>query len=140
MDNLITGAYESVLRSLKSEIETADAWCDSDGNQGMCASVPKGRLRKWAHTLDVVLRTPGKNARASCPPHYRGDGEVTAEDAIKSMMSHVLLPPDVAYWWGCAFKYLWRWKHKDGLQDLEKCADCLTRLIEYAKSHEAADR
>lgn len=33
----------------------------------------------------------------------------------------------------CAFKYLWRWPLKGGLEDLEKCRECLGNLIECAK-------
>nr|DAV56283.1 MAG TPA: nucelotide kinase [Caudoviricetes sp.] len=66
------------------------------------------------------------------PGHYEGDGEVDCQRAMKSMM--FLVPstysPMVIWWWGCAFKYLWRWCWKNGADDLRKCADCIERLIE----------
>lgn len=65
----------------------------------------------------------------SCPPHYRGDGRTTCADALASMMTGAKVSPTAAYWWGCAFKYLWRWHLKAGMSDLEKCRDCVERLM-----------
>lgn len=42
----------------------------------------------------------------------------------------VNLAPIALYWWGCAFKYLWRWVRKNGVQDLKKCKQCIDFLIE----------
>ena len=68
----------------------------------------------------------------SHPGHYAGDGAIECMDAMCSMMSgdQYALPPQAAYWWGCAFKYLWRWRRKGGVQDLKKCAQCVDYLIE----------
>lgn len=38
------------------------------------------------------------------------------------------IPPIAYFWWGCAFKYLWRWTVKGGADDLKKCEDCVKRL------------
>lgn len=81
------------------------------------------------------------------PAHYEGDGVTTCKVAMKSMMngtycyvvgkdaipSHKNIPPDGFYWWGCAFKYLWRWNRKNGVQDLEKCIECIEELIKEVK-------
>lgn len=66
------------------------------------------------------------------PDHYAGDGKIECMDAMRSMMSgeQYALPPSAAYWWGCAFKYLWRWRRKNGLQDLQKCQQCIGYLID----------
>lgn len=40
------------------------------------------------------------------------------------------LSPMASYWWGCAFKYLWRWSRKNGTEDLRKCRQCIDFLIE----------
>ena len=34
------------------------------------------------------------------------------------------------------FKYIWRWKKKNGLQDLEKCKNYLEHLINYVKAQQ----
>ena len=65
-----------------------------------------------------------------CPAHYQGDGEVTCDRAIRSQMAGVEIPPEAAWWWGCAVKYLWRWPWKGGQEDLDKARDCVGRLSE----------
>lgn len=66
------------------------------------------------------------------PSHYAGDGMIECMDAMRSMMSgeEYALPPIAAYWWGCAFKYLWRWRRKGGIEDLQKCRQCIDYLME----------
>ena len=67
------------------------------------------------------------------PAHYAGDGVITCKHALKSMFTNANVTADMAYWWGCAFKYMWRWHLKNGLQDLEKCQECLDMLIQEVK-------
>ena len=62
------------------------------------------------------------------PVRYSGDGEVSCSRAMKSMMHETSFGPMALWWWGCAFKYLWRWPHKNGEEDLAKAADCIERL------------
>lgn len=66
------------------------------------------------------------------PAHYAGDGEVDCKRALQSMMSldrfRYALKPTSFYWWGCAFKYLWRWPRKNGLQDIDKAIECMFEL------------
>lgn len=69
------------------------------------------------------------NDPVTAPIHYAGDGKTDCMKAAASMMSHAEVAPMQAYWWGCAFKYLWRWPHKNGIQDLEKCKQCIDYLI-----------
>jgi hypothetical protein len=66
------------------------------------------------------------------PRHYAGDGKISCMDALESMMSKQVLTPTQAYWWGCAFKYLWRWHLKGGIRDLEKCKQCIDYLTDAA--------
>lgn len=62
------------------------------------------------------------------PKHYAGDGEVSCMRALRSMLYNIGLPGIQIYWWGCAFKYLWRWPSKNGVQDVDKCIQCLKYL------------
>ena len=64
-------------------------------------------------------------------PTTTRDGQIECMDAMRSMMSgdQYALPAQSAYWWGCAFKYLWRWRRKNGIQDLQKCKQCIDYLI-----------
>ena len=45
-------------------------------------------------------------------------------------MSGSGLSPMASYWRGCAFKYLWRFERKNGVEDLRKCRQCIDFLIE----------
>lgn len=63
------------------------------------------------------------------PAHYAGDGKITAKDAVKSMMHGINMPAYIAAWWFNAFKYLWRWPFKGGLDDLRKARECINNLI-----------
>lgn len=64
------------------------------------------------------------------PAHYAGDGVITCKDALKSMLTNSKLSPIQGYWIGCLFKYVWRFEHKNGIQDLEKARECLDMLIQ----------
>lgn len=66
------------------------------------------------------------------PDHYAGDGQIECMDAMRSMMSgdQYALPPIAAHWWAEAFKYIWRWRRKNGVQDLQKCKQCIDYLID----------
>lgn len=75
-----------------------------------------------AETVDMSM--------VSDPRHYDGDGIIKCRDALESMMAHADVPAEACYYWGCAFKYIWRWHMKDGLQDLYKCRQCIDMLIE----------
>lgn len=66
------------------------------------------------------------------PGHYEGDGEVSCARALRSMTWLSTLPPMQLWWWGCAFKYLWRWPWKNGAEDLRKAHDCIGRLLKEA--------
>ena len=69
------------------------------------------------------------------PAHYEGDGVTTCKVALASMMDRNALCDNAScYWWGCAFKYLWRWPYKNGLQDLKKCRECLDVLIDHLEN------
>lgn len=66
------------------------------------------------------------------PDRYAGTG-ITCSEAMFSMQrASGITQPDALWWWGCAFKYLWRWWAKGGKEDLDKAIDCVERLKEIA--------
>lgn len=67
------------------------------------------------------------------PQHYQRGG-LECKDVMRAMLEGMKVPSVVAYWWGCALKYLWRWPAKNGVQDLEKCRECLDIMIDVAKA------
>lgn len=82
--------------------------------------------KKWC-SWQKPDKSEGQGSEASdpvtAPSHYAGSG-IECKEAMRSMMGE-----DMAnYWWGCAFKYVWRWPHKNGVQDIDKAIECLTEL------------
>ena len=64
------------------------------------------------------------------PEHYNG-GAVECIDGIESATES--LSGFEGFCAGNAIKYLWRWKHKGGVEDLEKAKWYIDKLIERAK-------
>lgn len=65
------------------------------------------------------------------PPHYN-QGGVECIEAIKASMSAEEFQ---GYLKGNAIKYLWRYRHKNGLQDLEKANWYLNKLRDELKAN-----
>ncbi len=72
----------------------------------------------------------------SHPRHYMGHTGIEAMDALRSMMGREGME---RYWEGCAFKYLWRWRAKNGVEDLKKARQCLDYLIFEAEGGREAE-
>lgn len=60
------------------------------------------------------------------PQHYTS-GDIECIDAIKSAVNG--LTGNEAYLTGQVIKYIWRWKKKNGKEDLQKADFYLKRLI-----------
>jgi hypothetical protein len=68
------------------------------------------------------------------PPHYN-EGSIECIEAMRAMADGVLnVSAHEAYCWQNAFKYLWRWPYKNGVEDLKKCRWYLERLIEQLEN------
>ena len=61
------------------------------------------------------------------PPHYQSETGLEVIDVIEAFTFD--LKGSEAICTGNALKYLCRWKHKNGLQDLKKARCYLNRLI-----------
>ena len=66
------------------------------------------------------------------PPHYN-KGEIECIDAIEAMLTH---EEYVGYLRGNSLKYRWRFRYKNGVQDLEKAEWYEQRLMETLKQNE----
>ena len=61
------------------------------------------------------------------PAHY-ASGSIECIDAIESSMT----PEEFrGYLKGCLMKYIWRYQHKGGMEDLKKARWYLDRLIKF---------
>ena len=62
------------------------------------------------------------------PPQYNTGG-IESIDAMKAMSEGSNVEPHHAYCWQNAFKYIWRWPYKNGVEDLRKAQWYIERLI-----------
>jgi hypothetical protein len=60
------------------------------------------------------------------PPHYN-NGLIECIDAMESMLTK---DEFIGYLRGNVFKYQWRYRNKNGIEDLQKCRWYLNKLIE----------
>lgn len=67
--------------------------------------------------------------KVNSPSHYNS-GDIEAIDAIEAQLSKEEYQ---GFLRGNCVKYLWRWKHKGGVEDLEKTQWYLNKLIESSK-------
>jgi hypothetical protein len=61
------------------------------------------------------------------PTHYTHGGGLECIDAIDAMLGR---EGSLQYYEGTMLKYLWRWRHKGGIESLRKLRWFLDRLIE----------
>jgi len=64
------------------------------------------------------------------PPHYN-QGAIECIDAIEAALGSNA----EYYYQGNILKYVWRYKYKSGVEDLEKAKWYLNRMIDYLKSN-----
>jgi hypothetical protein len=69
-----------------------------------------------------------KNNNVNKPKHYR-KGNIECIDAIKSSTENGY----EYYLQGNVMKYIWRYRHKNGLEDLQKAEWYLKELIKIKK-------
>tara|TARA_R110000868_G_scaffold258932_3_gene516622 strand:- start:35 stop:256 length:222 start_codon:yes stop_codon:yes gene_type:complete len=69
-----------------------------------------------------------KSDNVNKPNHYR-KGKVECIDAIKSATGDGY----EYYLQGNIIKYMWRYKHKNGLEDLQKAQWYLSELLKFKK-------
>jgi len=92
------------------------------------AAVPteKFSLEDYFKGLNKVTMADDKDM-VNSPSHYT-QGSIECIDAIEQVVSG--LDGMEAMCTGNAIKYLWRWKHKNGVEDLKKAVWYLQRMID----------
>lgn len=68
------------------------------------------------------------------PAHYAGHTGIECKAAMESMLG---TDAYTAYMQGCAFKYLWRWRDKNGVEDLKKARECIDNVIRAIEGDES---
>ena len=130
MNRELNAAEKSCLDRLSGKLCSLIAATESDDDT---VAVHVSFLKDMLREANTLARGIVEKRDNRCPAHYRGDGYTTASCAMRSMM----LPASrrgysamALWWWGCAFKYLWRWPLKGKADDLRKAKDCIDRLMD----------
>ena len=88
----------------------------------------------WADIVNKTLLSRGNNEKkemVSHPDHYQSETGLEAWDAIAAATFD--LKGVEAFDTGNILKYMWRWKHKNGLEDLRKAKQYLEHLIAHVE-------
>lgn len=92
---------------------------------------PEITLENYFRGLVQMDFADDKEDMVNSPSHYT-QGSVECIDAIAQVIKD--LEGMEAMCTGNAIKYLWRWKHKNGVEDIKKAQWYLQRMIDnYAK-------
>lgn len=88
-------------------------------------SVPEG-FEDQALEMTTEASKPAEFDSVTKPVHYAGHTGIECKTAMESMLG---TDAYTAYMQGCAFKYLWRWRDKNGIEDLKKARECIDNVI-----------
>tara|TARA_Y100001963_G_C6608234_1_gene365830 strand:+ start:103 stop:426 length:324 start_codon:yes stop_codon:yes gene_type:complete len=88
--------------------------------------------RKGDEKAPKYLTGKGKEDMVNHPPHYNKAGIETIE-AIKAMTDNGF----EYYLQGNIMKYLWRYRYKNGVEDLKKAQWYLNELIDVLENNES---
>lgn len=82
--------------------------------------------------MSFELKEIGKIDNVKSPKHYKFEGlDIESKDVIKSLLG---VENYIGWCWGNVLKYLFRWKKKNGLEDLKKAREILDWIIELKES------
>ena len=83
----------------------------------------------------MILTEPSKPDKVHHPSHYTC-GDIEVIDYIRDKLTE---DGFTDYCIGNVLKYVSRWRHKDGVQDLEKALVYLTWAVENSKKNQTPD-
>ncbi|MDY5437145.1 DUF3310 domain-containing protein [Peptostreptococcus porci] len=82
--------------------------------------------------MSFELKEIGKIDNVKSPKHYKLEGlDIESKDVIKSLLG---VENYIGWCWGNVLKYLFRWKKKNGLEDLKKASEILSWIIQLKES------
>ena len=88
-------------------------------------SAPEGFEKQTLEMITGPSESAGFDS-VTKPAHYAGHTGIECKTAMESMLG---TDAYTAYMQGCAFKYLWRWRDKNGIEDLKKARECIDNVI-----------
>jgi hypothetical protein len=121
---------------LRGHVECIQARCDESVRGDGCPVIFKQKaqsLEAYDSTSTTVEAVTDYTVRQTEPdpvnnPSHYTNGEIECIDAIKSAITGLVGME--AFCTGQILKYSWRWKHKNGKEDLEKARYYINKLIE----------
>ena len=114
-----------IAQDLNLEFEVVQRWINNHKNA--ISLHPQPRMKKMPAAAPVQTEPEPKQDVVDHPNHYTS-GSIECIDAIRAATTG--LTGFESYLSGTVLKYLWRWKHKNGLEDLLKARRYLDWLIE----------
>lgn len=90
-------------------------------------STDKSKKIYDTYTLGHFYKGDSVHESVHAPKHYQGD-KMECIDAMAAMLSHDEFR---GFLRGNIFKYMWRYKDKNGIEDLRKANWYLDRLIKF---------
>lgn len=61
------------------------------------------------------------------PSHYAGHTGIDCKTAVESMLGTEAY---VSHMQACVFEYIWRWRYKNGIEDIKKARECIENMLE----------
>lgn len=65
------------------------------------------------------------------PSHYAGHTGIDCKTAVESMLGTEAY---VSHMQACVFEYIWRWRYKNGIEDIKKARECIDNMIRAIES------
>lgn len=117
--------YKSCKRYINGSCDNAKIFADKPGVKFDCSKCKSYRYYKLPTNTPTNTPTEPEHDAVSHPSHYC-QGGIECIDALKA--STTGLQGIEAVCTANAIKYLWRWKYKNGIQDIDKAIWYLNRL------------
>lgn len=131
------------FEEIKNAVEKNDGYCPcivqhTPESKCMCQSfkdqVKRGELGKCLCGMYEIIDADERTEKA--PPRYC-IGKYQCKDVLKELLEHKKLTGIQAFYYGCAFKYLWRLGEKDEeTKEIDKAENYLDFLKDTYKAAE----
>lgn len=135
--------FREKLQEINPDL-VAESGCPSDFGleDRLCTDLNKSCVECWDREMpgtetETQAEQPPQNDNVSHPAHYTKAG-IECIDAIEAAVGE--LGGIDGFLTGQVIKYIWRWKWKNGVEDLHKARWYLDRLITKQEGGNGADQ
>lgn len=91
--------------------------------------ITNNEIREAAHNLKASIEAETREDMVNHPPHYQSKSGLEVIDVIEAFTDN--LKGIYAVDTGNAIKYICRWSHKNGVEDLKKARWYINNLIDH---------